>query len=80
MKTSILAVAVISMLTAACGSEPAQNHAWIQAQAQIQACVQRGHDYYDSLGFGTGNRLLSTGRMRDDEVQIRCERQPRSAF
>ena len=38
------------------------------------------YEVYNELGYGKGNYLLTTGRMRDDEVLIRCERSSGHAF
>lgn len=49
-------------------------------KARIDICVQKGHAYYDELGYGKGNYLLSNGYMRDDEVLYRCEKTNGGAF
>lgn len=49
-------------------------------KARIEICVQKGHAYYDELGYGKGNYLLSNGYMRDDEVLYRCEKTNGGAF
>ena len=42
-------------------------------EAMMNACVQRGYAYYDMLGYGKGNYMLSTGVMRNDQVLSMCE-------
>lgn len=75
----IISLLAISTLLVACGSQETKDLV-DQRQKDINECIQKGYSYYDSLGYGKGNYKLYNGRMRDDEVRIRCERQPRSAF
>lgn len=74
MKAIVALVLGITALTAQANDFKAKR------EAEVRACVQRGYAYFDSLGYGKGNYQLQNGRMRDDEVRIRCERQPKTAF
>jgi hypothetical protein len=56
------------------------NDAKTNRDTEVKSCIQRGYVYFDSLGYGKGNYKLMNGRMRNDEVRIRCERQPKTAF
>ena len=86
MKALILGILISSSLLTGCGSDQKNSFAEqgktlrTENEARIKICIQKGHAYYDELGYGKGNYLLTTGRMRDDEVLIRCERSSGHAF
>ena len=86
MKASILCSLISSSLLIGCGSDQKNsfseqgNSIRAENEARIRICIQKGHAYYNELGYGKGNYLLTTGRMRDDEVLIRCERTSGHAF
>jgi hypothetical protein len=49
-------------------------------EAEVKACIDRGYSYYkEALGYTPTSRLMN-GRIVADEVRIRCERQPKTAF
>jgi hypothetical protein len=86
MKALILCSLISSSLLIGCSSDQKNSFSeqgkTIRAEneARIKICIQKGHAYYNELGYGKGNYLLTTGRMRDDEVLIRCERTSGHAF
>lgn len=83
LKLSFVTAVTLSLVGCGSGSDDfAERGKQIRAEneARIRTCVKQGEAYYDELGYGKGNYLLTTGRMRDDEVLIRCERTNGGAF
>ena len=73
-KALIVALMTLTAITAQASDFKAKR------EVEVKSCIQRGYAYFDSLGYGKGNYKLQNGRMRNDEVRIRCERQPKTAF
>ena len=71
---------ITAVVLAAAATTAQANDFKAKRDAEVKTCIQKGYAYFDSLGYGKGNYRLQNGRMRDDEVRIRCDRQPKTAF